>query len=129
MECVKCGKDSGIMVLIETFQCNHCDSEIHMEYNVCKECGAAWKTVDGDLISGSVLFDVGLGEIFGDDEEMEFDLMMSIDKEDIKREIQSFYMSDYVHKCLKCQTVCYETEENLYKCPKCNFEWEVIKSG
>jgi len=117
MKCIGCGKNSATIALIEAFPCRHCNGEIHLEYNVCQECGKAWKTVDGEFISGTMLFDTGLGEAYYGEEEMK-------DEEE-----KMSYMNDYIHKCLKCNSIACEVEPNLYRCPICGFEWEVIKSG
>ena len=36
-------------------------------------------------------------------------------------------MTDYVHKCLKCNSVAHETEPDLYVCDECGFEWEITR--
>ena len=126
MRCIHCDEDSGVTVLIESIPCKHCNGEIRTEYNVCKTCGMAWKTVDGELLSDTTFFDVGLEEIFSEDELFqEFDMVLNCDQ----REINSSYMKDYIHKCLKCQAVCHEAEKNRWECPDCGFAWEVIKTG
>ena len=30
------------------------------------------------------------------------------------------------HRCLQCNEIVYEKEKNLWHCPECGFEWEVI---
>lgn len=127
MKCMYCGEDDSVTILVESLPCKHCGGEIRIEYNVCKQCGLAWKTVDGEVVENTTFFDMGLDELFGDEflaDEFEFDIpFMSPHK------IESSHMSDYVHKCLKCQTICFEIEENRWECPKCGFSWEVIKTG
>lgn len=124
MECINCKSDTALTVLVETFPCKHCNSEINMEYNVCKECGFAWKTMDGELFSGTAFFDASLGNLFGDEEEIErlFNMITDTDGYDE-------CMQDHVHKCLKCHAIAYKVDENLYKCSGCGFEWEIIRSG
>ena len=47
------------------------------------------------------------------------------------------YMLDYVNRCIGCNAISYEVENvehkdytyKLYRCPECNFEWEVIDSA
>lgn len=126
MKCVHCNEDTGAVILVESIPCKHCNGEIRIEYNVCKSCGMAWKTVDGELVENTTFFDIGLDEIFSEDEmSQEFDMVLNWDQ----REIQSSYMVDYIHKCLKCQTACFEAEKNRWECPDCGFTWEVIKTG
>lgn len=126
MKCVYCGEDDSAMVLVESLPCKHCGGEIRMEYNVCKGCGLAWKTVDGEIVENAEFFDMGLDEIFDDDELFkEFDMMFRAEQDEVK----SSYMSDYIHKCLKCRATCFESEKNRWECPECGFSWEVIKTG
>jgi ribosomal protein L37E len=124
MECINCKNDNALTVLIETFPCRHCDGEINMEYNVCKECGFAWKTMDGELFSGTAFFDASLGNFFGDEEEIEklFNTIVGENESGV-------CMQDSIHKCLKCDSVAYKVDEALYRCSKCDFEWEIIRSG
>lgn len=124
MKCISCDGDNIIVVLMEIFPCKHCNGEIEIKYVVCEDCGMGWKTVDDEILSGTTFFDMGLGDIFENDED-ETTLSMApvIDHNENKS-----YMGDYIHKCLRCQAWAYEAEENLYKCPSCDFEWEVIKN-
>lgn len=123
MKCINCDSDDVIVVLMEIFPCRHCDGEIRIEYVVCKCCGTGWKSVDGEILSGTTFFDMGLGDIFDDGDEITLNMAPVIDHNEDKS-----YMGDYVHRCLRCQTLAYEAEENLYRCPSCGFEWEVIKN-
>jgi len=122
MRCINCDNDDIVVVLMEIFPCKHCNGEIEIKYVICGDCGVGWKTVDDEILSGTTFFDVGLGDIFGDDEDG-FDMAPVIDHNKDKS-----HMGDYVHRCLRCQTLAYEVEENSYKCPSCNFEWEIIKN-
>ena len=120
MKCVGCGSDDAMIALIEAFPCKHCSKEIRIEYNVCKSCGITWKSVDGEFFSDTTIFDVGLGNLFDEEKsDVSFDEL-------IKNVKNKSYMGDYIHKCLRCQSLAYEVEKNLYRCPICDFEWEVI---
>lgn len=121
MKCISCDSDDIVVVLMEIFPCKHCNGEIEIKYVVCKDCGMGWKTVDDEILSGTTFFDVGLDNIF--DDESDLNIAPVIDHNENKS-----YMGDYIHKCLRCQAWAYEAEENLYRCPKCSFEWEVIKN-
>jgi len=129
MKCIYCDDDNGVTILVESLPCKHCGEEIRIEYNICKVCGLAWKTVDGEAVeNNATFFDMGLDEIFSDDElfgEFNFNIPFDVEQHGVK----SSYMSDYIHKCLKCQTACFESEENRWECPECGFTWEVIKTG
>jgi DNA-directed RNA polymerase subunit RPC12/RpoP len=35
-------------------------------------------------------------------------------------------MSDYIHRCLMCNTISYEKEKDSWCCPECGFQWEAI---
>lgn len=125
MECVHCKKDTGVTILIEALPCKHCGGEIKVEYNVCKECGMAWKTVDGKILEDTTYFDVGLDEIFTEEDEeflKEFDIVLKHSEED-----EAKNMGDYIHKCFECQAPCFEVGENKWECPECGFTWEVLK--
>lgn len=124
MRCIGCDSDDTVVVLMEIFPCKYCSGEIKIEYNVCKNCGVGWKTVDDEILSGTTFFDVGLDAIFdGDEDEVVFDMAPIIDHNKDKS-----HMADYVYKCLRCQAICYEKEEDLYECPECGFQWEIVRS-
>ena len=36
-------------------------------------------------------------------------------------------MSDYVHKCLQCNSTAVDVNNGQYKCTDCDFEWEIVK--
>lgn len=125
MECLHCGSEDSAVILIEAIPCQHCGGEVKIEYNVCKGCGLAWKTVDGKPLSDTTFFDVGLEEIFADDEIFkEFDMVLKKDS----LNPPSNNMTDYIHRCLKCNTICFESAEHRWECPSCGFTWEVIKT-
>lgn len=120
MKCIGCGSDDAITALIEIFPCKHCNKEMRMEYNVCRCCGITWKSLDGEFFSNATIFDMELGNFFsGEEAERSF----SEPSENIESEV---YMGDYVHRCLRCNALCYEEKEGMYVCPECDFQWEVI---
>ena len=124
MNCVHCGGDNSITVLVESLPCGHCGGEIRVEYNICKECGLAWKTVDGELVENATFFDMGLDELFDGDEWLkEFDMVLQMG------DVKSNNMADYIHKCLRCRTVCFESGKDRWECPSCGFTWEVVKTS
>jgi hypothetical protein len=124
MNCVNCGSENHAVVMIESIPCSHCGGELRIEYNLCKECGMAWKAVDGEPLPESTFFDVGLDEIF-DEEELLKDFGI-IFKNSVDEEPNN--MKDYIHNCLRCSIPCFETDENTWECPSCGFIWEVIKT-
>lgn len=122
MKCINCPGQKAATILVEIFPCNHCNGEIKVEYNVCNGCGTAWKTMGGELVPGMAFFDVGLGNFFDDEE-----LFNALELDHYDSNKDKSYMSDYVHKCLRCHSIAYEVKEGLYKCKECDFEWEIIK--
>lgn len=120
MKCIGCGSDDAIVALIEIFPCKYCNKEMRIEYNTCRGCGVSWKSLDGEFFSDTTIFDVGLGDLFAEDADSSFNVLMK------NIEDGGAYMGDYIHRCLKCNTVCHEAEEDTYECPECGFRWEVI---
>lgn len=123
MKCISCKSDDVVVVLMEVFSCSHCGKNVEVEYVICRDCGVGWKSVNGEILSGTTLFDVGLNDIFGDGDEIPLNMMPVIDHVKTRP-----HMADYIYKCLRCQAICYEVEEDLYECPKCGFRWEIVRS-
>lgn len=114
MKCAMCGGTDVIVALMEIFPCKFCGKEMRIEYNVCNSCAATWKSLDGQFFSDATIFDVGLGDVLN-----EKDICRKSKKEVV-------CMGDYIHKCLRCNALCYEAEEGVFVCPDCDFRWEVI---
>lgn len=126
MKCIECNSDKAITILIEIFPCIHCNKDINMEYNLCPDCGATWKTMNGKLFDGSTIADANLDELLGVDGEIDdfFESLVSnLEKDLLSADENS--MRSLIHRCLKCNSIAYEVDENLYRCPNCGFEWEI----
>lgn len=120
MKCINCKSDDVVVVLMEVFPCKYCGKNIEVEYVICRDCGVGWKSVNGEILSGTTLFDVGLNNIFDGGDETPLNMTPIINHKP--------HMTDYVYKCLRCQAVCYEVEKDLYECPECGFQWNVVRS-
>jgi hypothetical protein len=119
MECFNCESENTALYYSEKFDCPHCGDELVVNYWVCNECGFAWKEC-GDKVIACVDIDSFFNsedafEVVGDNEEEE-------------SELETCDFGDYIHRCLKCNSVCYEPAPNVFVCsnPKCEFEWEVV---
>ena len=36
-------------------------------------------------------------------------------------------MEELIFRCLRCDHIAYEIDDEIYYCPECGFSWEVIK--
>lgn len=106
MDCVECGSKNVVVFFIEKFPCSCCKEENRVEYYCCKECETFWKVI-GEFVIDSTKFD-------------------SKDASAEPTEIKYYgnSMDDAIHRCLKCNAIAFEVDEDSYHCPKCHFEWE-----
>jgi hypothetical protein len=119
MECVNCGENVN-KFFVEKLVCTHCGEELILDYYYCPRCNTAWKSQDGTPI---FITDLN-NELLDDDLEAIFD---TIEKE-FESDGEKKSMSEFLHKCIRCNALCYEVADGRYKCPVCEFEWEVIKN-
>lgn len=137
MNCFKCenGKESAFFS--EVLPCMHCEEENLLEYNICPDCGWMWRSINGQPMEDSQINIQDLGDfaglMMGDLPEMteeEVAIMENItehlSKID-KMERGEASMSDYVHKCLQCESTAVDVDDGKYTCIDCGFEWEVVK--
>jgi len=109
MICPDCGR-----VLTE-----HIDKDEDELYLECKICG--FMTSLDDSVYQLVEFQ--------DMEELDTFLLYHDDIDIVEvTSATSECMSDYLHKCLRCNQYAFEVKENSFKCMKCGFSWEVYKS-
>ena len=118
MKCFSCETEGNIVQFSEEkFPCSDCDSEIVIGYDACSNCGFAWKTCNGVVLEDSML---DLDDIIPE----------KIDEFFSEEEVSSEgSMEDCIDRCLQCNSVCYKESEDVYKCPSCDFEWEIVTSG
>jgi len=90
-----------------------------------------WRAFNGVLISNSVVKfeDVESNMNFLKGNSNLFD-HLDMDIENLKRtQVASKdykTMSDFIHKCLRCNAIAFQVSENCFRCAKCDFEWEVV---
>ncbi len=118
MECTNCGNEVEEF-FSEEIECHSCHDLIVIGYYHCKECNTTWKAQDEVPIFSVNFNDAGFPE----------DVLELFDKveEEMTKLEESNSMSELVHKCIGCHAICYEVADGTYKCPECDFEWEVIK--
>jgi uncharacterized Zn ribbon protein len=126
MKCVDCDKEGAVTVFVEVFPCNHCEQEIHLEYNLCPNCGATWKSLDGNVADNVTLINEDIDAFFVNTKDQS-DLVDSLISHLQELDVDSDSMSSYIHRCLKCNSIAYEAGEDLYRCPNCGFEWEIVR--
>lgn len=124
IKCISCGKEDDVRTLfVEELPCKHCGGSIDVSYNICMDCGMAWRSVDGKPILDTTVFDMNeLDDVFED-----IDDLPNIAINMTHKSVESC-MSDYVHKCLRCGAVCYQSSDNSFECTDCGFSWEIIKA-
>lgn len=117
MKCVNCNSQKTIPFLIEQCDCLDCGSNMVITYNLCEECNTLWKSVNNIPVT---IFDL-------DAEGVSLEEFINV----FKQKAMDLYstMEEYIHKCLKCNAVCYEIENGLFECSSCGFEWEVTEHG
>ena len=144
MICFKCEGGSESAFYQEKFPCCDCKKENVIEYNICPDCGWMWRSINGVPSDDSQMHAQDLGDFAG--------LMFSEDNngmfthEDLTEEEQAIMeninehltkvdkmasgeasMSDYVHKCIKCESTAIDVNDGVYICRDCDFEWEVVR--
>lgn len=123
MNCCVCDSPNTEVFSIEKVPCTKCGELTELMYNVCRECGAVWKSVDGKVIDCTF---AELGEATTIIENM-FDIFKDgITDISVYKYNNQGTMSEVVHRCLRCDTVSYEILPNLFHCPECCFEWELL---
>lgn len=133
MKCFKCGSNKEASFFEETFECK-CGEKLVFNYNLCPDCGLSWRSVNDEPSDDSAVyfndlmsFASGLsGEVTEEEAELLKNMEKEIDKIDkvISGEAS---MTDYVHKCLKCNSVAHEVEPDKYVCDECGFEWGITR--
>lgn len=143
MHCIICDVEHVQAVVEESFDCTDCGALMTFGYYLCPKCGWMWRTLNGEVIDGSVahMEDIPTADEFVNDmfvSEFELDEMDADSSELIFENLQremakidkvatgSAGMSDYVHNCLRCQSVVHEESPGKFKCGDCGFEWEIF---
>lgn len=111
MNCVSCKSKNSNTFFTEVVSCSHCNKDNNIAYHACQDCGLIWKSVDNKIMENIMFTDPDLGQL----------LSNSLDENYTNNS-----MNEIIHKCLRCNTIAFEIKHNLYHCPDCSFEWEVI---
>ena len=122
MECITCGSNKNVSILKGFFICDHCNELNYIDYYKCEECGETWKIVDLDP---EVIEKVNLDPHLKDLKEDMSNSFGEVHVNDGPDAVGTL-MTDYIHKCLMCNSSSYEKYENTWHCPECGFEWEVL---
>jgi hypothetical protein len=117
MDCVNCGSNNSNTFFTETIPCSHCNEINDIAYHACQTCGLIWKSIGDKILEGVIFTEPELGQLLSDS----IDKMSSLMDKPYKNS-----MREIIHKCLRCNTTSFEVRPNLYHCPDCGFEWEVI---
>lgn len=132
MVCVKCQSKTAIIFASEDFTCE-CGKVHTLTHCGCADCGMLWREMDGQLFGDSEIPFEELADFMApvdpEEEQRIFDnLVKEIEKMDRVQEGGSWGMADYVHRCLKCNSIAHEISPGTYKCGDegCGFEWEVV---
>jgi hypothetical protein len=138
---MNCSNEDDCTFFSEAFPCHHCEEQNVVEYNMCPGCGLMWRSIEGNVIEGSVVpvndFNDFASFLAGDSmaispdtlppESLEFlkEINDHFDKLDRIKEGKAF-MSDYINKCIRCDSTAVDIFGNVYKCTGCGFSWEVF---
>lgn len=120
MKCMNCGNEDIIQVFEEEVQCDHCGGVHIIDHFVCENCNMISRFVDDQFMEALVLPGIDLYQEVID--------LLELDEDDIIAPDEDQSMNALIHRCLQCNTIAYEKKENLWHCPECGFEWEVIGS-
>jgi len=144
MECPGCKKDLGICMYKDKVICNDCGKEIVISYNACRGCGFTWRDNNGRFMDGNVIDEESISEVLGgldeiiksqpllNDENVPPEAMLHLDKEieamfeSVADERTEKSMLGMIHRCIKCGEIAIPIDKFNYKCPFCDFEWEIL---
>lgn len=116
MNCPNCKGNNILIFFSENIPCKHCGEDNEVEGLVCQDCGAMWRSIEGEILDETILSKQLVDNLF-EPLDLEFDINAT--------ELNST-MNEVVHRCIRCNTISYEIAPNHYHCPECSFEWEVI---
>jgi hypothetical protein len=131
MKCFECDNTEDCTQVVEIINCPCCNETIECSINMCVNCGLLWKSINDEVTENSIfrlpdnlLSDSGLIKSCM----MDLGILpegYELDEQGAPTKINR-NMSDFIHKCIKCNGICYEERENVYKCLDCGFELEVV---
>lgn len=134
MECPRCKHDFDNSFMEETILCKDCDCKNKMAYHMCPNCKCMWRSLNGEVMDHSVA-DLGemMQEAMGDVDVIPLPDDPSSFFEGVKEDLLKYArviggeaaMSDFVHKCLRCNSIAFPSSDSAFRCDSCGFEWEV----
>jgi hypothetical protein len=128
MECPMCNHDTEPAFMEENLPCKDCNCINTVTYNMCPQCKCLWRALNGKVIDETI---AELGEmvsgIIETPEQLEFfeELKADLHKH-IRIQRGKAMMSDFVHRCLRCDSIALPVTDHFYRCNSCGFEWEVF---
>jgi len=123
---MKCAECSNIVnhMYDEDIQCE-CGHTIVIQYYICNGCGFIYRFKDGEFMDGvavsAPIVDMAMDYLLDAVSEDIGAVSEDIGEEDANR----FTMSNFLHSCIKCESVATEIKPGYYVCTSCDFEWEV----
>lgn len=102
MICPICGSSEIIELEIDNGICACCGGKFIMSELSCTVCGTEWKSINDNFV-----------------DYIKISQLEAYETCEVK-------MADYIHKCLMCDSLAYETSPTEYVCSVCNFSWEVL---
>lgn len=85
----------------DSIKCDLCGAMTNIVTYTCESCGTKFKTLNDEVIEYTEASYTG--------EQLDSNQLMS----------------DYIHKCIKCNSLSFEFMPGKFRCSKCEFEWEV----
>jgi hypothetical protein len=124
----------------------HCGEYTYVDYYRCSECKSVFKAIEDRIEEDSIMkapddFMESLDDVISlafsdvksgpmtEEEFREFVSNIGDDVEVTELRSKESSMTSLIHRCLKCQSLAFETREGLYRCSECGFEWEVVDFG
>lgn len=120
MVCFNCKSKSTMTYFSEIIPCSHCGGQIIIMYNSCVDCGAVWKSIDDEFFESMLIPDPSIIPMIEEGFQVHLDDSLKAPLKD------NSTMSEIVHRCIKCESIAYEVNPEVYHCSKCGFEWEVL---
>ena len=133
MLCFRCDNKEPCGIFIENLPCLHCGETIVVEFNICKNCGNAWKSV-GDVVitpdmgESTVIINPDSVEFLRDGVNTALDLLDEALNGDFSEIVlggvdksKKTTLNSLIHKCTKCNSLGMKNPE-LFK------EWHPTKN-
>ena len=134
MKCPMCGEDAPNIIVSESFECEDCSKINIFSYHLCTSCRIIWRAFNGVLIQNSIIL---LDDVENDPMLAGFGdrLLDSLKKTFLKsssfvdNNVSHKTMSEFIHKCLRCNSIAIQISETCFRCTVCDFEWECPNGG